>query len=63
MNAHPLLELAVAAAGGLKRWREIRGLKATISSGGLAFNVRLRRAKRHLVVTVSPNELRAVFTP
>ena len=63
MNTHPLLKLAVAAAGGLERWQRVRELRATMSSGGLAFNARLRGAKRHLTVSVSPSELRAIFTP
>jgi hypothetical protein len=63
MSTHPLLELAVSAAGGLERWQRVREIRATISSGGLAFNGRLRGAKRNLNVSVSPTELRTVFTP
>ena len=63
MSIHPLLELAVSAAGGLERWRKVRELKAIVSSGGLAYLSRLRGAKRHLTVGVSPTEPRAVFTP
>ena len=48
MQTHPLLKLAVDAAGGLERWKHVREVHATMSSGGLAFNARLRGAKRHL---------------
>lgn len=62
MNVHTLLEPAIAAVGGLEKWQRIRELKATMSSGGLAFSARLRGAKRQLTVSVSPNEPRAEFT-
>jgi hypothetical protein len=62
MTMHPLLERAVEAAGGLERWRRVREIRATVSSGGLAFLGRLRGPKHHLKVTASPTEPRAVFS-
>src|SRR6516162_6838282 len=62
MSVHPLLNLAVDAAGGLERWQRVRELRATVSSGGLAYFGRLRGAKRHQSVRVSSTELRTVFT-
>jgi hypothetical protein len=63
MSAHALLELAVAAAGGVERWQRVRELRATVSSGGLAYNGRLRGASHHLKISASPSELRTVVTP
>lgn len=62
MSTHPLLDLAVKAAGGLDRWHRVREIEATVSSGGVAFLGRLRGAKKHLKISASPKELRAVFT-
>jgi hypothetical protein len=62
MSTHPLLDVAVKAAGGLERWHRVREIQATVSSGGLAFLGRLRGAKRHLKISASPVELRAVLT-
>lgn len=63
MKSHALLDLAVAAAGGSERWQNVREVKATISGGGLAYNLRLRGSMRHLAVSVSPTEIRTVFAP
>ncbi|MGO9830366.1 MAG: hypothetical protein ACLPJH_09510 [Myxococcaceae bacterium] len=38
-----LLDLAMAAHGGLPRWRELRGLKFRVSSGGLLFDWKWQR--------------------
>jgi len=57
MSRHPLLDVAVKAAGGLERWHRVREIQATVSSGGLAFLGRLRGAKRHLKIGASPMEL------
>jgi hypothetical protein len=63
MTMHPLLERAVEAAGGLERWRRVREIRATVSTGGLAFLGRLRGPKHHLKVSASPTEPHAVFSP
>src|SRR5262249_10346470 len=48
---------------GLERWHKVREIRATVSSGGLAFLGRLRGAKKHLKISASPTDLRAIFTP
>jgi hypothetical protein len=48
MNVHPLLERAIAAAGGLEKWQRIRELKATMSSGGACVQRPLARGQATL---------------
>jgi len=61
-SGHPLLDFAVEAAGGLSKWERAREVRAQMSSGGLAFNSRLRGAMRHFQVVASARQPRTVFS-
>lgn len=61
-SGHRLLNFAVEAAGGLSKWKRAQEVRAEMSSGGLAFNSRLRGTMRHFQLVAPLPQPRAVFS-
>lgn len=59
--SNALLDFAVEAAGGWSKWERGREVRARMSSGGLAFNSRLRGSVRHYEIIASLREPKASF--